>query len=383
VLNTGRSVFRSLLAACAFGAAALGANAGESPRQFAVVGYVFPHNNLLTAGQIDARALTRVNFAFAVIKDGRMVEDTTADAQNLAFLTGLRKQNPSLTVLVSVGGWLGSGGFSDAALTAESRKTFADSAAEFLRRYDLDGLDVDWEYPGMPGAGHAFRAEDKHNFTLLLECLRKRFDEEEKANGRHLVLTIAAGASEDYLAHTEMKEAQRYVDTVNLMTYDYSMASMDATTGHSAPLFTDPAAPRHESADASVRAFESAGVPAGKILFGVPFYGHIWGQVADRNHGLFQPGKPVPGDFAPFNTIEQNLLGHGFTRYWDETASAPYLYSAEQQQFVSYEDAESLADKCSYVKTRGLGGVMFWEYLDDPSGVLVQTIDRALGVQAR
>jgi chitinase len=369
---------RRVAAGCVLAFATLSAAAAELPQELAVVGYVFPLNSLLKPGQIDAGQLTRINYAFADIQNGRLTVGTSVDAQNLALLTGLRAQNPSLTVLVSVGGWLGSGEFSGVALTVQSRAIFVSSVVDFLRRYGLDGLDVDWEYPGMPGAGHAFRPDDKHNFTLLLRDLRSRFDQEKKATGRRLFLTIAAGASDEYLSHTEMREVQRYLDTVNLMSYDYAMASISATTSNSAPLFTDPAASNQGSADASVRAFESAGVPSGKILLGVPFYGHIWGQVADRNHGLFQRGKPVPGDFATFTDIQQNMLGHGFMRYRDEAAAVPYLYSAEAKEFVSYDDAESLAAKCAYVKTHKLGGVMFWQYLDDPSGELMQTLNRVL-----
>jgi chitinase len=369
---------RTILSACALGFAVLSPAAAQAPREFTVTGYVFPRDSLLTPGQIDANALTRINYAFAAIQNGRLAAISAPDAQNLALLTGLRKLNPSLTVLISVGGWLGSSDFSDVALTAQSRAAFVASVMDFLKRYDLDGLDVDWEYPGLPGAGHAFRAEDKRNFTLLLKDLRKAFDHEEETTGRRLVLTIAAGASVEYLAHTEMKKVQQYVDAVNLMSYDYAEPTADSTTAHNAPLFTNPAAPIQESADASLRAFAQAGVPAGKILMGVPFYGRVWGQVSDRNHGLFQPGKAVPGESPPFSDIQQNMLDHGFARYWDEAAAAPYLYSAEKQEFVSYDDAESLAAKCAYIRTHNLGGVMFWEYSDDPSGVLLQAIDRAL-----
>jgi chitinase len=271
-----RSGLRKMAAGSMLALAALGAAAQKSPREFAVVGYVFPRGSLLAPGQIDAHNLTRINYAFAAIEDGRLAAGSplnapnpgapnpdaqNLDAQNLALLTSLRKQNPSLTVLVSVGGWLGSGAFSDVALSAQSRKVFVESAVDFLRRYDLDGLDVDWEYPGMPGSGHTFRPEDKRDFTLLLKDLRSRFDREEKATGRSLILTIAAAAFSDYLAHTEMKDVQRYADTVNLMTYDYAMPSVDAITSHNAPLFADPAAPSQLSADASILAFELAGVP--------------------------------------------------------------------------------------------------------------------------
>ena len=204
-----------------------------------VVGYVFSQETLLQPGQIDAHGLSRINYAFANIQDGRMVNGFAADASNLAFLTGLRKENPSLTVLVSVGGWLWSTNFSDVSLTAQSRALFIQSAMEFLRRYDLDGLDIDWEYPGLAGSGHPFRAEDGSNFTLLLKELRKQFDRETAKTHRRLYLTIAAGASNDYLAYTEMRQSQKYLDTVNLMAYDYVEPGSDPLTGHHAPLFTD------------------------------------------------------------------------------------------------------------------------------------------------
>jgi chitinase len=361
---------------------ALCAAATIGPSAPMVVGYVFPQNAALQPGEIDALRLTRINYAFANIKDGRIVTGFAEDAKNFAFLTGLKRDNPSLTILVSVGGWLWSTDFSDVSLTPQSRKLFIQSVMDFLTRYDLDGLDIDWEYPGMVGSGHPFRAEDKQNFTLLLKELRLRFNQETKRNHRKLYLTIAAGASNEYLAHTEMAQVQRYVDTVNLMAYDYYEPSSDAITGHHAPLFTSVADPKKISGDASVLAFEAAGVPAAKILLGLPFYGHVWGQVGGDNHGLFQTGKPLPKYYAPYSLIAETMLNHGFTRYWDPVASVPYLYSQEKQIFVSYEDPESLAAKCSYVLTHKLGGVMFWDYSGDPSGTLLGAIDESLRKQA-
>jgi chitinase len=347
-----------------------------------VVGYVFTQDAALQPAQIDAKNLTRVNYAFANIKDGCMVTGFASDAQNFAFLTGLKKQNPSITVLVSVGGWLWSTGFSDVALSEQSRSLFIESVMEFLSKYELDGLDIDREYPGMVGSGHRFRSADGRNFTLLLKELRKRFDRETAKSGRRLYLTIAAGASDDYLAHTEMQKVQQYVDTVNLMAYDYVEPGSDPLTGHHAPLFTNPADARNYSADASVQAFEKAGVPAGKLLLGVPFYGHVWGQVADVNHGLLQAGKPVPHAYAPYSAITATMLNQGFVRYWDSVASAPYLYNSEKHIFISYEDPESVSAKCSYVLQHKLGGVMFWDYSGDPEGVLLGAINKTLRVPA-
>jgi chitinase len=354
------------------------ATTSKALSQPVIVAYVFPRNSLLQPGDIAARKLTRINFAFALIQNGKIVTEDPSDATNLATLVALKRDNPSLTVLISVGGWLGSGNFSDMVLTRESRDNFIQSVLRFIEQYQLDGLDIDWEYPGMIGAGNKFRPEDKRNYTLVLAELRKQFDREEKKLHRQLFLTIATGSSSEFLEHTEMGQVQKYVDTVNLMAYDYYEPGSDSITGNHAPLFLDPLDPKNISADRSVQEYEQAGVPAAKIVLGVPFYGHVWGQVPDNNHGLFQPGKPVPNAFAGYGNISASMLNNGFSRYWDAAASVPYLYSASQRIFVSYEDPESLALKCKYVIDHRLGGIMFWEYKSDPSGKLLDSIDTSL-----
>lgn len=278
-----------------------------------------------------------------------------------------------------MGGWLWSGRFSDASLTVASRAKFIDSVADFITRYNLDGLDIDWEYPGMAGAaGNVFRPDDKQNYTLLLKQLRERFNRMQKPLHRHLYITIAAGASSEFLEHTEMSKVQKYVDTVNLMAYDYYEPGDDKLTGNHAPLFVDPADPKGISADKSVKEFEAAGVPAEKIVLGVPFYGHVWGHVGATDNGLFQSGEPVPNAYANYDALSTTMLSQGYKRYWDAKASAPYLYNPHTQIFVSYEDPESLALKCKYVIDHKLAGIMFWEYGSDPSGKLLNAIDLGL-----
>jgi chitinase len=363
-----------------FCAAALHAAPRKSP---VVVGYVFPQNQVLQPGAIAAQKLTRINYAFANIKNGRMVEGFPTDAANFAAFNALKQQNPKLTILISVGGWLWSGNFSDAVLTEQSRKTFIDSAIAFIERYKLDGLDIDWEYPGQVGAGNRFRPEDKQNYTAVLRELRDRFNQEQTILHRRLYLSVAAGSNQDFLDHTDMRAVQRYVDAVDVMAYDYYEPGSEPTTGHNAPLFANPADPNHDSADETVRAFEQAGVPARKIVLGVPFYGHEWGHVSPQHHGLFQPGKPVPGAFATYGNIIANMLNasgpdKGFVRYWDAASKVPYLYNANAQIFVSYDDPESMALKCRYVLQHHLAGVMFWDYESDSSGALLDVVDATL-----
>jgi len=342
-----------------------------------IIAYIFPKDRIIAAGEVAAGKVTRINYAFANLQNGVIVEGFAHDADNFAALNALKKENPRLTILVSVGGWTWSGNFSDVALTKQSRKLFIESAVSFVEKYNLDGLDIDWEYPGMIGNGNRFRPEDKQNYTLLLKELRDRFNHEEKKLHRHLVTSIATGASTDFLEHTEISKVQRYVDTINLMSYDYYVPSWDKTTGHHAPLFTNPADPKKISADRTVHEYESAGVPASKLVLGVPFYGKSWASVSATGHGLFQPGTVAPNTYLPYSSLPA-LQNNGYIRYWDATSSAPYLYNLDAQIFISYEDPESLAAKCKYVLDHNLAGVMFWEYSSDPAGSLLQSIDTGL-----
>jgi chitinase len=131
-----------------------------------------------------------------------------------------------------------------------------------------------------------------------------------------------------------------------------------------------------------VRAFEAAGVPASKIVLGVPFYGRMWGQVADVNHGLFQSGKPIPNSYTPYSAITATMLNKGYERFWDAASKVPSLYNKNEKIFVSYEDPESLALKCDYVRTHKLGGIMFWSYFNDSSGELLGTINHAMHLRS-
>jgi chitinase len=355
----------------------LNLRAAISPAQKQIIAYIFPKDRIIVPQEVSAAKLTRINYAFANLQSGQVVEGFAHDAENFAALNSLKRDNPYLTVVVSVGGWTWSGDFSDIALTKQSRKLFIESAVKFVEKYELDGVDIDWEYPGMAGDNHRFRPEDKQNYTSLLKELRARFDKEQKKLHRHLVTSIATGASTDFLEHTEMGKVQRYVDTVNLMSYDYYVPSWDKTTGHHAPLFTNPADPKKISADRTVQEYESAGVPPEKLVLGVPFYGKSWMQVPDQNHGLYQPGKEAPNTYLPYSALT-SLQNHGYTRYWDSNASAPYLYNHDTQIFISYDDPESLKKKCEYVVDHKLAGLMFWEYTGDSANTLLDAIDVSL-----
>ncbi len=355
--------------------------AGASPQEPpapppppAIIGYVFPQERLLVPAEIDAAKLTHVNYAFANVRQGLVVEGFEHDAENLRVLTGLRSEHPQLRILVSVGGWTWSKGFSDVALTPEGRRRFCESALDYLRRHDLDGIDVDWEYPGLPGDGNTHRPEDASNFTALLAELREQLDRETGRTGRRYGLTFAAGAFPDYLAHTEMERVQELVDYVNLMTYDFLVPGADPLAGHHANLLPHPSAREPASVRGAVDDFLAAGVKPRKLVVGVPFYGRAW-EVDGEYGPLYQPGKrPASFPGTSYGALRELPGQGGWLRLWDDAAQAPWLWNPGKRLFVSYEDPRSLRLKCRLVRERGLGGVMFWEYTEDAGGDLLRTL---------
>lgn len=343
----------------------------------AVIGYLYTGGQPLDLARIPARELTVLNYAFANLKDGRVVAGFPGDAANYAALHTLKASHPALRVLVSIGGWTWSGGFSDAALTPASRQVFIDSAMAFVQQHHLDGIDIDWEYPGQVGNGNPHRPQDQQDYTALLTGLRAALDTLGKADGKHYLLTIATGANAQWLAHTEMAKVARVVDYVNLMAYD-QYGDGDAVTGHNAPLYTSPANPKQLSAAAVVQMYLAAGVPAAKLVLGVPFYGQAWAKVGATDHGLHQRGQFDPDIDTRYGALAARVGQNGYTRYWDQAAAAPYLYNAARGLFISYDDPASLRLKSQYVTDRGLGGVMFWELSGDPQHTLLEAIRQSL-----
>ena len=344
------------------------AGQAQSARPYVVIGYVTDKG--WTKQQIDPFKLTHINYAFAVpAQNGELAAITPRDSANMAILTSLRSVNKNLKVLISVGGWGGCKYFSDAALTDESRRKFANSAVAFLKKHKLDGVDIDWEYPAQVGAGNIYRPEDKENFTLFLKAIRDRLDEQGRQDNRtgqnHYLLTAATGGDTAFVNHTNLGEAQQYLDYVNIMTYDLYHGN-DKVTGHHSPL--DQSKKGDQSRNSSMSAVDGhirAGVPVEKIVLGIPFYGRGWADVKPDDNGLFQPATGKHSFLSYDELVAKYINKNGFVRYWDADAKAPYLWNPTSRTFISYADVESFGPKIDYVKQKGLAGVMFWEYIYD------------------
>ncbi len=348
------------------------------PKKYVAAGYVGGFRGLVAAENIDSEKLTHILYAFVNCKDSMAVLSNLAtDSTNFRRLNALKLKNPDLKILISIGGRGWSDFFSDAVLTPSSRRLFAQTSVAIIRQYKLDGVDIDWEYPGMPGEeGNIYRPEDKQNYTLMFKAIREELNTLEKETGKRYALTTAVGSSKSYITHTEMHQVQQYLDYIFLMTYDY--AGSNNTIGHHTNLFSSRISNSPSSAHQSVKDFVVAGVPVGKLVLGAAFYGKGWEAGSIANNGLNQPQvKAIKG--GGYSVIKDSLLNQrGYHQYWDRKAKAPYLFNIETKSFITYDNEKSIKQKCKYIKKNKLAGIFFWEYFADPKEYLINTIDQEL-----
>lgn len=332
---------------------------------------------------IPVEKLTHIIFSFTHVIDGEMeFSRPEISGPKLEALVSQKQRNPSLKVMIACGGW-GADGFSDMALTEESRTTFIQSARNFIEKYQLDGMDMDWEYPGISGAGTKARPEDTENFTQLMKGLRQMLDTFDSPK----ILTFASAGWERYYDFIEVHEVMKYADYMNVMTYD-QVSGESIYTGHHTPLGNVPkedieGTPFQKHLDSLYAAKENPdnhprsaekiidfllkeGVKPEQLVIGGAFYGRVWKGVPPVNNGLYQLSNDIQIGWLSYDKIRsQYEADSDFQRFWDENAKAPYMYNFKDSLFMSYDDTVSVALKTRYAIQKGLGGIMFWQLGND------------------
>ncbi len=324
--------------------------------------------------------LTHIIFSFLKIQNDTLTFHNEKQETSLRQLVELKKEYPQLKIMVSVGGWSGCSFCSDLFAGNEHRKTFAKTTVALFKKYGIDGLDLDWEYPAIEGyPGHKYDAADKNNFTELIKTLRQEM-------GNDHLLTFAAGGFVKYLEQSvDWNAVMPLVDFVNLMTYDL-VGGYSTVTGHHTPLHDY--MPAQESTSKCVNWLLSARmnnrsdgdkkIPANKLIIGAAMYARVWENVPDTNHGLYQPGKFKRGvSYSEFKNYFSDTSGYKY--YRDRKAKAPYQYNAAQHLFATFDDKRSIKEKIKFIRKKKLGGIMFWELLQDmKEDGLVEEMERNL-----
>jgi len=408
-MNSIQKISRGLLLSAWASAALLASpTKTELDTMTKIVGY-FPewgiydgHKNYVPEN-VPMNKITHLNYAFATIKDGLIahfdtyaaIEVTHGEAWdspykgNLGQFEKLKADYPHLSVMVSVGGWSQSGNFHDIAATQEARDKFASSVVQYIRDYKMDGVDIDWEYPGSyrepdlvdnpndQGTPKA-DASEKETFRLLLQTLRTHLDTASTQDGKYYQLTAAVSASFSHIDFLEPQNYAQYLDFINVMTYDLHGA-WDGTTNHQSALYAKSGLNDNLNIDDVVNKFISLGVDRKKLIVGTPFYSRGWKGVVANNpsyglvgllseanggaDGIWDGGRAA--GMNPYYHLVDMEQDPSFVKYYDTEVQAPYLYSAQKEEFYTYEDKQSLGAKVNYVKDNQLGGMIIWELSAD------------------
>jgi len=325
--------------------------------------------NAATIKQYPIDKLTHIIYSFLKIQNDTLTFRDSTQENTVRQLVALKQIYPQLKVMVSIGGWSGCSFCSDLFADTAHRQNFARTTAALFEQYNIDGLDLDWEYPAIEGyPGHKFDSSDKNNFTELIKALRREL-------GNDHLLSFAAGSFEKYLERSvDWDAVMPFVDFVNLMSYDL-VGGYATVTGHHTPL--QDYLPGQESAAKAVNWLLDKKMPANKLIIGAAMYARVWENVPDSNHGLYQPGKFKRGvAFSDFTNYFSDTSGYKY--YWDKKAKAPYQYSKAWQLFATFDDKRSIKAKTKFIRKQKLGGIMFWELAQDKKedGLLNEIADK-------
>ena len=329
---------------------------------------------------------------FAAVQKGQKGASTGSYKGNFGQLMALKQTYPDLKILPSIGGWTLSDPFyflND----ANNRKTFVDSAEQFLRTWKFfDGIDIDWEYPGGGGANSNLGdpVNGGNTYLVLMQELRVMLDKLNAETGRDYQLTSAVGAGRSKIERIDYAAVSQVIDNIFLMSYDYYGAWDQNKLGHMAGVYP----PEFRPGDAQTQDFtaaggldmlEAQGADMSKVAVGAAMYGRGWKGVT------FAPGAspltgtgtgPVAGTWEPgildYKAIAELEKDAAWTKGFDDTAKGAYIYNASTGDLISYDDAQSIQAKGALVKSRNLAGLFSWE-IDADNGDILNAMHESLG----
>ncbi|KAF9900673.1 hypothetical protein EC991_007035 [Linnemannia zychae] len=418
-------VFTAALAAISVMAVATALTERDIKSDKAVIGYFEPLHGF-PIDDLDLSKYTHINYAFGAMWKGApdpyvVYVDYAVEGPKLKELVKRGHAN-GVKIIMSIGGWYGSQTFSEVAADPVKRKNWIESAMTFLRPntlndsvpipngWNMDGLDIDWEFPGRPGAiCNTVSPSDTANYLLLLKEVRAQMDLEFPNNHKTITSAVSifpwAGADGNSL--TDIREFIPVFDWVNIMVYDVH-GPWSTSTGPNAPLFNAPAPGDPFSAQQALDTWTAAGWPKEKIALGTPFYGRAFTATVNMNTrnpvtqyaphtGIAPKGGPSDSNatfplcnegeqywgFWNWGEIREHILVNNLTtpvdewrRYWDDTTKTPWLFRESDSMFVSYDDPTSMSLKVDFARQHGFKGLFMWEAQMDYKDELLTVLNQ-------
>lgn len=308
------------------------------------------------------KTLDVVNYGFATVDaNGNLVLNNTGYTKYLEEVLKLRQQG--IRVLLCIGE--NSKNFSDMTFDTTKMNKFVSQVIAAVEEYHFDGVDIDWEFPGVSTGRDV--SVDRPNYTKLIKALRSGLDKAQESGGTKYLLTAAIPGTSWGSERYEMNILDNYLDYVNMMSYDLNNESIAC---HHSSLHTSTTAKAYGfSIEYGVNRFVSLGFNKNQIVVGMAFYGKYYkdatalGKTANFNKNIH------------YTVIAKNYLGGGeYQQLWDDVAKAPYILNTSTGEYISYDNARSITEKCKYSKSSGIKGVMFWDYSEDTTGTLMKAI---------
>lgn len=340
----------------------------QSPTGFLRVCYYSWEQSGLSPSAIDTTLCTHLILGFLEVRENILHKGSTSGDPAYRAVVELKRANPVLKVMVSVGGGGKANGFHAMVADADGVDVFVASVIHTLREHNLDGIDIDWEFPNMMRNG-------KSHFTRLVQKLHLALNEESQSTGKEKLLLSVAVAPQSVIVNKsyDVPEVCRCVDFINLMTYDLHLFKWYFPfSGHNAPL----SCRRREigyfatlNLESSAKLWLKKGCPKSKLIIGIPTYGLTWKLGFGRIRGVFCPtvGKGRGGGYITYPEVNQ-LLEKGARRKFDKQSRVPYV--CDGKLWISYDDLESVEAKTRWIASEGFGGVMTFNLnCDDHEGI--------------
>ncbi|KAL1492113.1 hypothetical protein ABEB36_012603 [Hypothenemus hampei] len=343
---------------------------------------------------VDQRLCTHLVYAFASLDPETLLIkefDSWADIDNNLYerITSLK----DVKVMLSLGGWTDSSGDKYSRLVSDgsARRRFVVGTVSFLRRHRFRGLHFDWNYPICWQSNcKKGPASDKPNFTKLIQELKREFDKQSPP----LILAASiSGYKEIIDVAYDLPALSHSFEFLSVMTYDYHGA-WEGRTGHVSPLYHQPNDnyPQYNT-NFTMEYLVSKGAIREKLLVGIPFYGQSFSLTKQNSfaEGIISKGPGEPGEYTKqpgmlaYYEICHRIKAQNWITNKGRYGSGPYAYLKDQ--WVGYEDVDSVKEKANYVRTSGFGGIVAWTIdLDDfnnrccqGSFPLLHSLNEALG----
>ena len=274
----------------------------------------------------------------------------------------------------------------------DTRAKLVKSILALVEKYNFDGVDMDWEYPGTSGLDGYTTEIDKVNLNKLMRDLREGLDNMQEEGGSPYILSAAIPATSWGSARYQFKKTSKigglndYCDYVNMMSYD---SNNESFCTHLAPVY--PSAQSHDFKFGVVygtKTFTSAGLDMNKIILGAACYGKAYkvsGTISGtypalNNSGTLTKIDGIDGSFASgtvyYSAIVKLQSQGGWKQYIEMNNGnmvGAYLLNETSKIYITYDSYETVKAKCDYAKANGMG-VMAWAYGEDSTDVIVNTI---------